>query len=167
MAYGRKGRLAALALCAAALACALMALPATATAKDYTCPQVTIEAQAETDATVRVVEQRRFDFNGSFTAVWWELGAGLPWNAEVRINGIRMARADAEGAVEGSWESLPPVTFQLAWREDGGPAHDAYSFDSARNTVYAFFDAMDESLVFELDYEVVNGVQAYDDVAVL
>lgn len=161
--------MAALAL-AAALALVLggvAAVPQPAFAKSYTCPQVSMSAQAQTDATLRVVEQRTFEFDGSFSAVWWVLGGNLPGNAEVRINSLRMARVDEAGNVVGSWEALPSVAFQLAWRESGGPTRDAYSFDSARDTVYAFFDVTDGRVMFELDYEVTNAVRAYDDVAEL
>ena len=164
-----KAKTAALALAVAAvlaLGGAAMA-PQPAYAKSYTCPQVTMTAQAQTDAGLRVVERRTFDFDGTFSAVWWTLGGNLPGNAEVRINALRMARIDSAGTVVGNWTSLPSVAFQLPWREAGGPSRDAYSFDSARDTVYAFFDVTDGSVVFEVDYEVANAVQPYDDVAEL
>ncbi len=164
-----KAKTAALALAVAAvlaLGGAAMA-PQPAYAKSYTCPQVTMTAQAQTDAGLRVVERRTFDFDGTFSAVWWTLGGNLPGNAEVRINALRMARIDSAGTVVGNWTSLPSVAFQLPWREAGGPYRDAYSFDSARDTVYAFFDVTDGSVVFEVDYEVANAVQPYDDVAEL
>lgn len=164
-----KAKTAALALAVAAvlaLGGAAMA-PQPAYAKSYTCPQVTMTAQAQTDAGLRVVERRTFDFDGTFSAVWWTLGGNLPGNAEVRINALRMARIDGAGTVVGNWTSLPSVAFQLPWREAGGPSRDAYPFDSARDTVYAFFDVTDGSVVFEVDYEVANAVQPYDDVAEL
>lgn len=151
-------------LCMAAVV-AIAASPKAALAKSYTCPEVTMSAQAQTDGTLRVVERRTFDFDGSFTAVWWKLGGNLPGNAEVKVSSVRMARLDAEGEAMGSWEPLPVVAFQLAWRESGGPSGSAYSYDSARDTVYAFFSASDARVAFELDYEVVNGIRAYDDVA--
>jgi len=44
---------------------------------------------------------------------------------------------------------------------------DAWSFDEPQDTVYAFFNVEDATMIFELDYTVVNGVQAYEDVAEL
>ena len=79
--------------CAAllALACALVALaPGQAHAKSYTMPKVDIQAQVETDGALQVTEQRTFDFDGDFSAVWWAFD-GLPQNASLKINGVRMA----------------------------------------------------------------------------
>lgn len=123
-----------------------------------------IVAQAQTDGSLHVTEQRTFDFDGSFTAVWWTF-SGLPCNAEVSIESLRMASVDESGNVVGEWTALDQVAFQLDWREEGGPAGDAWSFDKAKDTVYAFFRQSDARVVFELDYAVENGVQAYDDIA--
>ncbi len=157
-----------LALLAAALVLAAVALlavaPGEAFAKSYDMTKVDITAQAETDGSLHAVEQRTFDFNGDFTAVWWTF-EGLPSNAELKVNSMRMARVDGDGNVVGEWETLPSVPFVLSWRDAGGPGTDAYSVDAPMNTVYAFFDVSDEKAVIELDYTVVNGVQAYKDVA--
>ena len=157
-----------LALLAAALVLAAVALlaaaPGEAFAKSYDMTKVDITAQAETDGSLHAVEQRTFDFNGDFTAVWWTF-EGLPSNAELKVNSMRMARVDGDGNVVGEWETLPSVPFVLGWRDAGGPGTDAYSVDAPMNTVYAFFDVSDEKAVIELDYTVVNGVQAYKDVA--
>lgn len=135
-------------------------------AKDYTCPEVNINAVVETDASLQVSEQRTFDFDGSFTAVWWELGANLPANASIEIDSLAMAVGGQEGSTSpGSYEAMPEVPFNTLWRTQGGPGGVAYSFDSAQNTVYAFFDLRNTQATFQLDYTVVNGVQAYDDVA--
>ncbi|MCI8468022.1 MAG: DUF2207 domain-containing protein [Eggerthellaceae bacterium] len=164
-------RLACAVVLALALAVAVLATapvsgwgPDQALAKSYTCPRVDTTAQAQTDGSLHIVEQRTFDFDGAFTAVWWTF-EGLPSNAEVHINSLRMAPVDAEGNVTGEWIPLQEVTFQLAWREAGGPGIDAWSFDEIQDTVYAFFDQEDAVMIFELDYVVVNGVQAYEDVA--
>ena len=137
--------------------------PGQAFAKSYDMPKVDISAQAETDGSLHAVEQRTFDFNGDFTAVWWTFD-GLPSNAEVKINSMRMARVDANGVVTGEWQTMPSVPFVLAWRDSGGPGTSAFSFDAPKNTVYAFFNASDEKVTIELDYTVKNGVQAYKDV---
>ncbi len=155
----------ALILAAAVLAAvALLAVsPSSAFAKSYDMTKVDITAQAETDGSLHAVEQRTFDFNGDFTAVWWTF-SGLPANAELKVNSMRMAQVDASGNVTGEWETLPSVPFVLSWRDSGGPGTDAYSVDLPKNTVYAFFNVSDEKAVIELDYTVVNGVQAYKDV---
>ena len=107
-----------------ACACTLAALPGKAYAKSYTMPQVNIQAQLETDGTLHVVEQRTFDFDGSFSAVWWTLSL-LPTNAEFSVNGVRMMEVDDSGAAEGSMSALPEVPFELKWREEGGPGRNS------------------------------------------
>ncbi|MDR0514384.1 MAG: DUF2207 domain-containing protein [Coriobacteriaceae bacterium] len=168
------------------------AAPQEAYAKSYTMPQTTINAQAQNDGSLRVVEERVFDFDGSFSAVWWDLGI-LPDGGSTKINGVSLARANTSGgfakglpegttgnaagslaerpvalaanAREGAATSLPELPFVLSWRDSGGPSQEAYSFDSPQNTVYVFFRASDEKVKVTLDYTVTNGVQAYKDVA--
>ena len=147
-----------------ACACALAALPGKAYAKSYTMPQVNIQAQLETDGTLHVVEQRTFDFNGSYSAIWWSLSL-LPTNAEFSVNGVRMMGVDDSGAAEGSMSALPEVPFELKWREEGGPGRNSYSLDSPKNTVYVFFGSHPERVVVELDYTITNMAQVYDDVS--
>ena len=187
-------------LLAALAAVASMLAPQQALAKSYEMPKVSISAEAQTDGSLHVVEKRAFAFNGDFTAVWWTFD-GLPSNADLVINGVRLDSAagsgeagssdgaggsgdssgvfgeianffgasDSEAASDGadsdSGIDLQSVPFRESWRDAGGPGTNAYSFDSAQNTVYAFFDASDETIVITLDYTVVNGVQAYEDVA--
>lgn len=92
-------------------------------------PKVDIQAQVETDGALQVTEQRTFDFDGDFSAVWWAFD-GLPQNASLKINGVRMANVDADGTVVGDWTTLPSEAFVLGWRESGGPGKDSYSFDA-------------------------------------
>ena len=116
------------------LLCATLAgfgAPCQAWAKSYTCPSVNIMAQAQTDGTLHVVEQRTFDFDGAYTAVWWEF-KDLPSKAEVEVASVRVAPVDDAGNVVGEWQTLDPVKFQIDWREEGGPGHDAWSFDTAK-----------------------------------
>lgn len=141
----------------------VMSSPAQAEAKSYTMPKVDIQAQVETDGSLHVTEQRTFDFDGDFTAVWWNFGS-LPSNAEVKVNGVRAGVVDSEGAITGDWITLASTPFVLDWRDAGGPGGWAYSLDSPKNTLYVFMEASDERLMVELDYTVVNGVQAYKDV---
>lgn len=142
----------------------LCAAPAPAFAKSYDMTKVDIAAQAETDGSLHVTEQRTFDFDGTFTAVWWTF-EGLPSNASLQIDGVRVGQVDEDGNIVGEWQTLSSVPFVLSWREAGGPGTTSYSFDSPQDTVYVFFNVTDQRLMVELDYTVVNGVQAYSDVA--
>lgn len=137
---------------------------AAATAKAYECPQVDIAATVDADGNICISEQRSFSFTGPFTAVWWELGTGLPWYASVRIDAVSMVRMQPDGA-HGALEPLAEVPFESSWRTVGGPGRAAFSFDEEMDTVYAFFDERDCDALFQLDYTVLNGVARYTDAA--
>ncbi|MCL2827066.1 MAG: DUF2207 domain-containing protein [Eggerthellaceae bacterium] len=132
--------------------------PVPAFAKSYTMPKVDIAATVGTDGSLNVVEQRTFDFSGDFTAVWWTF-SGLPANASLKVNAVSLTTAS------GQTEQLSSVPFVLSWRDAGGPGKDAYSVDTPLDTAYVFFEASDEELTVTFDYTIVNGVQAYQDVA--
>ena len=140
--------------------------PQSAYAKSYDMPKVTIDAQVQPNGDLQVVEQREFDFSGSFSAVWWNYD-NLPSGATLSIEKVRMAHVDDSGTRQDSWSTLSSVPFQLSWRNAGGPGKTAYSFDEPENTVYAFFNEDDSRVVFELTYVVENAVQAYSDVGEL
>lgn len=142
----------------------LMSTPAQAEAKSYTCPKVDITANASTDGSLDVVEQRTFDFDGDFTAVWWTFDS-IPDNGTLKVNGVSLTKIDSEGRPIGESMPLSETSFNLDWREAGGPGTDAYSVDSPKNSVYVFFHASDEKMVITLDYTIVNGIVAYKDVA--
>ncbi len=138
--------------------------PAEAFAKSYTMPRVNIEAQVESDASLHIVEQRVFDFDGDFSAVWWDFGS-LPQNGEINVRSISIGSANAKGEVIGGLTELEDVPFATEWRSVGGPSKDAYSYDLARNMLYVFFSAHNEKLVVQIDYTITNAAQAYEDVA--
>lgn len=143
----------------------LAATPGSAFAKDYSCPQVAISAAVDESATLHVREQRVFDFDGDFTAIWWELGENLPVDASIVISGVSMSENTGG---EPQWQPLQEVPFESRWRDAGGPQTvPAWSYDEVFNTVYAFFDVSDEKVAFQLEYSVLNGVRVYNDVAEL
>lgn len=149
------------ALFALVCAWALALLPQTAYAKSYDVTADAIEARVTDGGDLVVTEKRTFDFNGDFSAVWWEFDS-LPSHASLSIDGVRVSAAHG-----GSWSSLPAVPFDLEWREDGGPSSAAYSFDAGKNAVYVFSPWSDESVSVELSYTVDNAVEVYADVAEL
>ena len=151
---------AALSVCFLAALVSIALTPSYAFAKSYTMPKVDIVANVGTDGSLNVVEQRTFDFSGDFSAVWWEFD-GLPANASLQINAVSLTTAYGETT------RLPEESFVLSWRDSGGPSKDAYSVDTPKDTVYVFFSAHDEQLTIALDYTIVNGAQAYKDVAEL
>lgn len=141
-------------------------MPQTALAKSYSMPNVTIDAQVEENGDLLVTEKREFDFDGSFTAVWWNYN-DLPEGASITINSVRAAHVNDSGDIQGEWAPLSSVPFQLAWRDAGGPGKTVYSFDEAQNAIYVFFDESDSKVTFELNYVVKDAVQAYSDVGEL
>ena len=103
--------------------------PARAYAKSYTMPQVDITAEVQSDGSLHVVEQRTFDFDGSFTAVWWTHGA-LPENGALQVNGVSIADLGESGSAESAeLQSISETPFNLDWRTAGGPGDTSYSVE--------------------------------------
>lgn len=136
--------------------------PNCAYAKDYSVSKVDINANVCNDASLDVVEKRTFEFDGSFTCVWWEFKK-LPQNSKLKVNGVSLKFQDENGG----WQKLKSVPFDTYWRDAGGPGGFAYSFDKAKNAIYVFFEAQDTSMQVKLDITYKNAAQIYDDTAEL
>jgi len=137
----------------------LTSSPTAAFAKSYTMPEVQIEASADSAGDLSVSEDRTFDFDGSFTAVWWNFN-NLPSGAGIEIESVKVTAG-------GKTTTLPSVPFQTSWRSAGGPSKAAYSFDGAEDAVYVFYNFDDEEATVTLNYRVLNAVQIYNDTAEL
>ena len=137
----------------------LTSSPTAAFAKSYTMPEVQIEANADSAGDLSVSEDRTFDFDGSFTAVWWNFN-NLPSGAGIEIESVEVTAG-------GKTTTLSSVPFQTSWRSAGGPSKAAYSFDGAEDAVYAFYNFDDEEATVTLNYRVLNAVQIYNDTAEL
>lgn len=148
----------------AAVLCLCLCAPATAQAKSYSVPKVNITADAQSDGSLHVVEQRTFEFNGSYSAVWWVM-SGLPSNAKLKVNSVSMGYADGSSNDTVQLSDLKSTGFNVKWRDAGGPGYDCYSVDNGESTVYVFCDATNTKMVVQLDYTIENGVQAYKDCA--
>lgn len=136
--------------------------PSCAFAKDYSVTDVDIKANVKDDASLHVTETRTFDFDGSFTCVWWTFES-LPENASLQFNGVSVKFPN----LSDPWQKLNEVSFQKQWRDEGGPGGFAYSVDSEKNTIYVFFDAEDTEMQVKLNLTYKNAVQVYDDTAEL
>ncbi len=153
------------ALLAAILVLFVAVAPAQAYGKSYTMPCVNISAEVQSDGSLHVVEQRTFDFDGSFTAVWWVHGT-LPENASLQVNGVSIAELGSSGDPESAQlQPIPETAFNLGWRDEGGPGNTSYSVDVTENTTYVFFNVSNESLLVQYDYTILNLAQIYDDCA--
>ena len=158
----------ALAVLAAAASLSASAQPAYASAfalgeDAYACSRVDISAQVETDATLHVVDQRTFSFDGVAQRVVWPLDGFAEDGARIEVRGVRMAQVDAEGNVTGEWTDLPATSFSLDWREGGGAEKLAYAYDSPKDTLYVFFVGSVFDVIVEVDYVVTGGMVAYAD----
>ena len=144
----------------------MLATPSWALAKEYGVSNVNIEANVTNAGDLGVVEHRQFDFDGSFTCVWWEFGS-LPANAYIQVNGVSLQQGDSSDVASLQAHAIDEVEFQTPWRSAGGPGGEAWSWDEAKNTLYVFFDAYDESMIASIDYTVVGAIAAYDDMGEL
>ena len=146
------------------LAFAIAVFPNPALAAEVLCPQTDIVAQAQTDGSLHVTEQRVFTTDDSSVRLKWSF-AGVSAGSEAEISSMRAAAVDEEGNVVGEWENLSRAPFQTSWRESGGPDHSAWSLDRLESMVYVFLEDMGDRVVLEMDYVVADGVTPYDDVA--
>ncbi|MDO4400089.1 MAG: DUF2207 domain-containing protein [Coriobacteriia bacterium] len=144
----------------------MAAAPVQAQAKEYEMSRVDINAQVTDAGNLNVQESRQFDFDGSFTCVWWNFDA-LPANATLRVNKVSYRQASSNEVQDAKAHEVGEVAFETPWRSAGGPGGEAWSWDELQDTLYAFFEASDESLVVTIDYTVVNAVTAYKDVGEL
>jgi uncharacterized membrane protein len=135
--------------------------PARADAKSYSMGPVDILASVQTDGTLTVAEQRTFDFDGDFTAIWWNLPTEK--TGGIQVSGVSLTGAD------GQTQQLPEVPFQTRWRTAGGPGTTAYSVDSNSDSVdpYVFFNITDEKVVVTLEYQVINAIDTWSDIGEL
>ena len=129
----------------------LACMPSHAYAKSYTCPSVTIDAQANADGSLDVTEARTFDFSGNFTAVWWTFD-----NMPTKESMLSVKSVSLTNESTGETQTLSPVEFQRAWREAGGAGYPSYSIDEDENTVYVFFDESDSEVTMTLSYSMVQ-----------
>lgn len=156
-------------LCLAAVSLSA-ASPRTAFANDpeseaLTFASVNIEATAETDGSLHVIERRVIEPLGAIGSLVWVLDE-LPEGASLEVLGVRMAPVDAEGNVAGDWVKLPAVAFVLDWRDgSGGPSTEAYSYDSPMNTLYVFAPNTSARSIVEIEYDIIAGIEVYDDMA--
>lgn len=163
-------------------ACLLTTLPSAAPrawAADASFARVDMRAQVETDASLRVFEQRTVSLAyaqaGGPTALCWNfegLSGSISESTELRVAGVRAAAVDATGNLASEWTALSETAFVLGWREEGGPAKAAWSFDSPKEAVYVFLDealwaaAVDAAMVAgaqgALGEDIVEGSSAAD-----
>lgn len=155
-------------LAAFALVAACVGAPAQALAESWESPQVSIRAQALTDATLHVVEQRTFDFGSdpiapdeALTWTFW----GFPGSSQVEVTSVRVVPVSAAGELAGDWQPFAAAPFNYEWRDQGAPDAATFSLDETWNTLYVSAEGLVGRVMAEIDYAVAGGVQPYEDVA--
>lgn len=116
-------------------------------AKDFSFPEVNIDARVLPDGSMEVLERRSYGFSGEFHwASWW-----IPSPRRQTVKILSLAEPSKSYA-EGQSES--PGTYQVSRGQD-------------RVDVKWFYSAKDEVRTFEIRYLVENAVTVYDDGAEL
>lgn len=102
-------------------AAALLFLPTPAYARDYEIARVDIDATVAPDGALRVVETRTFDFDGSFSGVYWDIPVGRNesngQDVDVRVLSASVGSADGSTPLEAA-DSGANGTYQVARQSD-------------------------------------------------
>ena len=149
-------------------------MAACSSAPSYQIESVRIDAQVQTDASVRIVDHRLLassGISGQSAVQYRQMYPHLSENQAIVVNDVRVAKANAEGMVEGDWTWLSPIEFDPAWRNgiDGGKVaefatNSVRAYDEEEAEFYLFFNVPADGLIMlEIDYTVVNGAQIYKD----
>lgn len=146
---------------ALALAALLTLAPASAQAKSYSMPQVSIDATVMPNGDLHVVEKRSFSFSGSYSAVWWNFEASDVEKKDrhgYTVNKVKIKIGDGKN------QTVQSVPFHTEWRDSGGPGTTAWSYDKKKTSLYLFFSATDTDMTATIDYTVDQAAIAYEDV---
>lgn len=124
-----------------------------ALAKDYTIPNVAIEAKVLPDGTLDVVEERILSFSGDFTYIAWSFNKkGGNGFEVVGLNGPQGDQAYTRTTDPNAVNTRPPGTYLVT---DTGTA----------NEVRAFFRLSDTAATFTLHYRVPAAAKRWADTA--
>lgn len=120
-------------------------------------PRVSIDARVGADGSLHVVERRVLVGEGGSLSAVWRVEAPSD-NAELVVNSVRFAAADANGETMGAWTELPSTYFVVDWRGGGGPDEDSFAVDNPQNAIYVFVGAGADSN--GVDAEAAEGAAA-------
>ena len=122
----------------------------------YEITKVNISADAQSDGSLHVVEQRSFVLHGQVDCIRWNMRSG-----SFEIDSVQTGVADGNGDVQ--LADTAPSTFDFKWREKGGPGVASYAVDAGRSDFYYYVYGTDEQVVLQMDYTVKAGITAYKD----
>lgn len=128
----------------------LLAAPQPASAKDYIFPSIEIEVLVNRDGTFDVIEQRSYQFDGSFSWGTYELPlrSGYESIADFRISEGERPFELTERATE------EPYTYTIEVRDD-------------KFVATFYYRAEDQTRTYTFAYRVIGGITKYQDVAEL
>jgi uncharacterized membrane protein len=142
-----------IALVALALACVTAALafaPGLALAKSYSIDKVDIDATVAADGTITVVEDRTFNFDGSFHGVYWDIPVGT-FNGRAVTADVTSMGEVANGSFSAFSQSASEASGTYTVR--GTTTDSGSSVEEAK--IYSTKD--DESATYRITY-VLTGV---------
>ncbi len=158
------GRLAGALTAVLVLAAVLVALPSRAYADDYTMGPVVINATVDANGSLTVVEQRTFDFDGSFNGVYWDIP--LATNQQGAVSGVQVlsVRDLGDGSV-----------FENAGAPGSASKGDAnkYTTETKQGGAESVLEVMlykpqeDAQTTYEITYRLTGAVMAWADTAEL
>lgn len=154
--------------CAAALlvmlALAFAAAPRRAYADDYTTGPVNITATVGADGALTVVEQRTFDFDGSFNGVYWDIP--LATNQQGVASGVEVlsARDVTDGAV---FENAGAPASAQVGDTNKYTVEVKQAASGSVCEVMLYKPQEDAEATYELTYRLTGAVMAWADTAEL
>ena len=161
------------------LLAALCCVPACAWAAQvpYTIDRLATDLYVETDSSVHVVERQTLTFDQPSTGLVWYLHEADE-RESVKIESVRAAKLDADGALEGEWMTMQLVDSDPArqGRCPGDAAESSlrgpetrpwYSYSISDGMLRCFFPADGGTYLVETDYIVTNRVRVFKDVGEL
>lgn len=116
----------------------------------YSFVEFEIDAEVREDGSMKINEKWVVDYNGSFTRMYLD----IPINGFSEIKNIQVSE-----------DNMP---YSFTERSSGRPAgHYTYWIENNRQNIEWYYNAKNETRIFDLSYEVMDCVNLHDDVAEL
>lgn len=139
----------------AAMVALLLALaPRAAEAREYSIDAVNIDLTVNTDGSIGVVEDRAFDFDGSFNGVYWDIAT----------RGPALSTSDEDPQVTAlAVEDLTRGGGEFSQSDEGMPGTYEVTEYSSYTRVKIYTPHEDERATVRISYTMANVVNAWAD----
>ena len=144
----------ALAALLVAVACALGLAPRVAQAREYSIDAVDIDLTVNADGSIGIVEDRTFNFDGSFNGVYWDIATEAPLK--------RTSNADP-AVTNLSVEDLTSGGGEFQQSDSGTPGSYEVTDYSYYTRVKIYTPHEDERATVRISYTMMNVVNAWAD----